>query len=74
MQRIPDDSSIIESYETDQFNIQLLEKCQISVGFLFISGSQEMVDQQVITSLSLEPTSLKIRFSNFKPSINKYIG
>ena len=74
MQRIPDDSSIIESYETDRFNIQLLEKCQISVGFLVISTSQEMVDQQVITSLSLEPTSLKIRFSNFKPSINKYIG
>ena len=33
----------------------------------------EMVDQQAKTSLSLEPTSLKIPFSNFKPSINKYI-
>ena len=32
-----------------------------------------MVDQQAKTSLSLEPTSFKISFSNFKPSINKYI-
>ena len=29
--------------------------------------------QQAKTSLLLEPTSLKIPFSNFKPSINKYI-
>ena len=28
---------------------------------------------QAKTSLSLEPTSFKIPFSNFKPSINKYI-
>ena len=28
-----------------------------------------MVDQQTKTSLSLEPTSFKIPFSNFKPSI-----
>ena len=34
---------------------------------------KEMVDQQAKTSLSLEPTSFKIPFSNFKPSINKYI-
>ena len=33
----------------------------------------EMVEQQAKTSLSLEPTSFKILFSNFKPSINKYI-
>ena len=33
----------------------------------------EMVDKQAKTSLSLEPTSFKIPFSNFKPSINKYI-
>ena len=33
----------------------------------------EMVDQQAKTLLSLEPTSFKIPFSNFKPSINKYI-
>ena len=33
----------------------------------------EMVDQQAKTSLSLEPTSFKIPFSNFKPSFNKYI-
>ena len=32
-----------------------------------------MVDQQAKTSLSLEPASFKIPFSNFKPSINKYI-
>ena len=32
-----------------------------------------MVDQQAKASLSLEPTSFKIKFSNFKPSINKYI-
>ena len=33
----------------------------------------EMEDQQAKTSLSLEPTSFKIQFSNFKQSINKYI-
>ena len=33
----------------------------------------EMVDKQAKTSLSLEATSFKILFSNFKPSINKYI-
>ena len=32
----------------------------------------EMEDQQARTSLLLEPTSFKIPFSNFKPSINKY--
>ena len=32
-----------------------------------------MVDKQAKTSLSLEPPSFKIPFSNFKPSINKYI-
>ena len=32
-----------------------------------------MVDKQAKTSFSLEPTSFKISFSNFKPSINKYI-
>ena len=32
-----------------------------------------MVDQHAKTSLSLEPTSLKNTFSNFKPSINKYV-
>ena len=32
-----------------------------------------MVDQQAKTSLLLEPTSLKIPFSKFKSSINKYI-
>ena len=33
----------------------------------------EMVDQQAKPSLLLEPTSFKIPFSNFKPSINKYV-
>ena len=33
----------------------------------------ETVDQQAKSSLSLEPTSFKIPFSNFKPAINKYI-
>ena len=33
----------------------------------------EMVDQQAKSSLSLEPFSFKIPFSNFEPSINKYI-
>ena len=32
-----------------------------------------MVDKQAKTSFSLEPTSFKIPFSNFKPSFNKYI-
>ena len=32
-----------------------------------------MVDQQAKTSLSLQPTSLKIPFSNIKPSIKKYV-
>ena len=36
-----------------------------------IQGNK-MVDKQAKTSLSLEPT-YKIPFSNFKPSINKYI-
>ena len=31
-----------------------------------------MVDKHAKTSLLLEPTSFKIPFSNFKPSINKY--
>ena len=33
----------------------------------------EMVDKRAKTSLSFEPTYFKIPFSNFKPSINKYI-
>ena len=32
-----------------------------------------MVGKQAKTSLSLERTSFEIPFSNFKPSINKYI-
>ena len=32
-----------------------------------------MVAQQAKSSLSLEPASFKIPFSNFEPSINKYI-
>ena len=40
-------------------------------GHIGIQGN-EMVDKQAKTLLSLEPTSFKISFSNFKPSINKY--
>ena len=72
---------------TSSKNLQiqkLLEKClellaykEIALGWIpchkGIQGN-EMVDKQAITSLSLEPTSFKIPFfSNFKPSINKYI-
>ena len=32
-----------------------------------------MVDPQAKTSRSLEPAFFKIAFSNFEPSINKYI-
>ena len=62
---------------------KLLEKChellayeEIALcwipGHIGIQGN-EMVDKQAKTSLSLEPTSFKVQFSNFKPSINKYI-
>ena len=62
---------------------KLLEKChelladkEIALcwipSHIGIQGN-EMVDKQAKTSLSLEPTSSKIPFSNFKPSINKYI-
>ena len=59
---------------------KLLEKCHellacIEIVLSWISsyiGNQgnETVDKQAKTSLSLEPTSFKIPFSNFKPSIN----
>ena len=62
---------------------KLLEKCHELLTYketvlcwihshIGIQGN-EMVDKQAKTSLSLEPTSFKISFSNFKPSINKYI-
>ena len=62
---------------------KLLEKCHKLLAYkeivlcwianhIGIQGN-EMVDKQAKTSLSLEPTSFKITFSNFKPSINKYI-
>ena len=62
---------------------KLLEKCQELLAnkdivlcwipsHIGIQGN-EKVDKQAKTSLSLEPTSFKISFSNFKPSINKYI-
>ena len=44
----------------------------LSVIFGYFQGN-EMVDKQAKISLSLEPTSFKIPFSNFKPSINKYM-
>ena len=61
----------------------LLEKCHellankevvlcwipIHIGNLW----NEVVDQQAKKSLSLEPTSYKIPFSNLKPSTNKYV-
>ena len=62
---------------------KLLEKCHEllaykEIAFCWIPShigiqGNEMVDKQAKTSLSLEPTSFKIPFSNFKPSINKYI-
>ena len=62
---------------------KLLEKCHELLAYkenvlcwipshIGIQGN-EMVDRQTKLSLSLEPTSFKIPFSNFKPSINKYI-
>ena len=62
---------------------KLLEKCHELLAYkeivlcwisshIGIQGN-EMVDRQAKLSLSLEPTSFKIPFSNFKPSINKYI-
>ena len=62
---------------------KLLEKCHELLAYkeivlcwipshIGIQGN-ETVDKQAKTSLSLEPTSFKIPFSNFKPSINKYI-
>ena len=62
---------------------KLLEKCHELLAYKEIAlcwipshiGIQGngMVDKQAKTSLSLEPTSFKIPFSNFKPSINRYI-
>ena len=63
---------------------KLLEKCHELLTYkeivlcwipshIGIQGN-EMVDKQAKTSLSLEPTSFKVSFSNFKPSINKNLG
>ena len=62
---------------------KLLEKCHELLAYKEIVlcwipshiGIQEneMVDKQANTSLSLQLTSFKIPFSNFKSSINKYI-
>ena len=62
---------------------KLLEKCHELLAYKEIVlcwipshrriQGNETVDKQAKTSLSLEPTSFKISFSNFKPSINKYI-
>ena len=71
---------------TSSKNLQiqkLLEKCHELLAYkeivlywipshIGIQGN-ETVDKQAKTSLSLEPTSFRILFSNFKPSINKYI-
>ena len=79
--------SVFESNEPYQFKESIdsknLEKCHELLAYkeivlcwipshIGIQGN-EMVDKQAKTSLSLEPTSFKISFSNFKPSINKYI-
>ena len=59
---------------------KLVEKCQELLSYkeivlcwipsqIGIQGN-EMVDKEAKKSLSLEPTSFKISFSNFKPSIN----
>ena len=63
---------------------KLLEKChqllaQKEIVLCWIPShigilGNELVDQQAKTSLSLEPTSFKIPFPNFKPSINKNIS
>ena len=63
---------------------KLLEKCHDLLAYKEIAlcwipshiGIQgnEMVDKQAKTSLSLEPTSFKIPFSNFKPSIVLFWG
>ena len=62
---------------------KLLEKCHEILAYKEIVlcwipshiciQRNEMVDKQAKTSLSLEPISFKISFSNFKPSLNKYI-
>ena len=62
---------------------KLLEKChellaEKEIGLCWTPShigilGNEMVDQQAKTPPSLEPTSFKIPFSDFKPSINKYI-
>ena len=62
---------------------KLLEKCLELLAYkeivlcwfpshIGIQGN-EIIDKQANTSLSLKPNSFKISFSNFKPSINKYI-
>ena len=62
---------------------KLLEKCHELLAYkeivlcwipshIGIQGN-DTVDKQAKTSLTLEPTSFKIPFSNFKPSINKCI-
>ena len=78
--------SLIAMNHTSSKNPQiqkLLEKCHHLLAYkeivlcwipshIGIQGN-EMVDKQAKTSLSLEPTSFKISFSNFKPSINRQV-
>ena len=60
---------------------KLLEKCHELLAYKEIVlcwipshiQGDETVDKQAKTSLSLEPNSFRIPFSNFKPFINKYI-
>ena len=50
--------------------IAIPERTQSNVQQVLKMG---ILDKQAKTLLSLEPTSFKISFSNFMPSINKYI-
>ena len=63
---------------------KLLEKCHELLAYkeivlcwipshIGIQGNEMVDKQKTATSLSLEPTSFKISFSNFKPSFNNYI-
>ena len=61
----------IYRFRNVQKNVISIVLCWIP-SHIGIQGN-EMVDQQAKTSLLLEPASFKIPFSNFKPSINKYI-
>ena len=66
----PQIQKLLEKYHERLANKEIV-LCWIP-SHIGIQGN-EMVDKQAKTSLSLIPTSFTISFSNFKPSINKYI-